>query len=611
MMTKTGMLAALLGCWAGVAGWGQTLTTQSVSGKYWVRQVSLGTDASGNLTDARSVLGTITFDGSGGFSWSGQVVVGSGAATAGSGTGLKYTVDPAGFVSMPSLLRAGDVENARWGPEGLVGSSTESGDSTFDLLVAVPAPTGAASFSGSYGAASLEFPGGTTANARSAMFEMTTGAAGTLAAISVNGHAANLSSGAPLTQQVTGATYTVAKDGTGTFSFGAANVANLLSGGKTLYVSADGNVVLGGSIAAGSHDIVIGVKSLSGATQATWNATYWSAGVRMDANDAATAVAYAGAAGVHGSGNVTWTRRLKALGEGALDFTAADPYTLTADGSGTMPLSLVALGAGGKAFVSVAMDASDPGAFELDFGVEAAALSGSGVFLNPLGVVDAASSAPAGNPISPGEFLTLYGTGLAKSNATAKPPYPVGGLNGVTVLINGKSAPLYFVSAGQINCLVPYATQGPTATIQVQNGTGNSNTVTVPVAASAPGIFSVDQSGAGAGAILHADFTLVNAAKPATAGETVLIFLTGMGSVNPAVADGAAATGLSYSDVQPEVLIGGYPGTVLYSGLAPGFPGLYQLNVTLPAFPPGSGATLPVAVSTGNAFHDQVEIPIE
>src|SRR6202011_2167107 len=102
------------------------------------------------------------------------------------------------------------------------------------------------------------------------------------------------------------------------------------------------------------------------------------------------------------------------------------------------------------------------------------------------------------------------------------------------------------------------------------------NSVTVPVAATAPGIYSLDQSGSGPGAILHADFGLVNASRPAAAGETVLIYLTGMGAVNPPVNDGTAGgsnpLNKSVSDVL--VLVAGKPAILLYNGLAPGFPGL-------------------------------------
>jgi uncharacterized protein (TIGR03437 family) len=131
---------------------------------------------------------------------------------------------------------------------------------------------------------------------------------------------------------------------------------------------------------------------------------------------------------------------------------------------------------------------------------------------------------------------------LAASNRTATPPYPTTGLNGVTVQVNGKAAPIYFVSAGQINFLVPYSTSGATATIVVQNNGVNSNTVTVPLAATSPGVYTLDQSGSGSGAVLHADFSLVNASNPAAAGEVVLIYLTGMGTVNPTVNDGTAGT---------------------------------------------------------------------
>src|SRR5205814_7428375 len=96
---------------------------------------------------------------------------------------------------------------------------------------------------------------------------------------------------------------------------------------------------------------------------------------------------------------------------------------------------------------------------------------------------------------------------------TAPPPYPAT-LNGVTVQVNGKASPIYFVSPTQINFLVPYSTTGSTASIVVQNNSANSNTVTVPLSATAPGVYTLDQSGSGPGAILHTDFSLVNAANP-------------------------------------------------------------------------------------------------
>src|ERR1035441_10398804 len=152
-------------------------------------------------------------------------------------------------------------------------------------------------------------------------------------------------------------------------------------------------------------------------------------------------------------------------------------------------------------------------------------------------------------------------------------------------------APLYFVSPGQLNVLVPFATTGPSATIVVQNGSVNSNTVTVPVAATSPGVYTLDQSGSGGGAILHADYSLVNDAKPAIGGETVLIYLTGLGTVTPGLTDGTAGTitTLYTADTDVVVYVGGEQASVLFKGLAPGYPGLYQPNVTLPQLLKASG----------------------
>lgn len=594
----------------------QTLGNKDLSGKYFFRHLSLGTDSSGNLTDPRSLIGTITFDGSGRYSFIGQQVQGNNAAVSQTGSGA-YTVDPAGFVSLDSPQRSGAKVNARFGPEALLGSSTESTDSTFDLLVAIraPAASGAApALAGSYRTVILEFPGGTAANVRSAIFSVSPASVGKLADFTANGHAANLSGGDPVSQQVTGATYLLNADGSGSLSFGfGATGAALLSGSRTMDISADGNVILGGSTADGSHDILIGVKSVSNATNSTWNGDFWGAGLRFNPSAAPPDITgYAGAFSARGSGKLTWTKRFKALGFGAFDFTGINGYALNPDGSGTVELSQIGLGASGKAVVGSAISTDDPGAYEILFGVQMAALGGTGVFLNPQRIISGAGFAPAGSPISPGEFIALFGTGLAQSLQIAKPPYP-SSLNNVSVLINNKPAPIYFVSATQINCLVPYSTQGPTATVVVQNAGAPSNSVTVPVAPTAPGIFSLDQSGSGPGAILHADFSLVNAAKPAVSGETVLIFLTGMGAVNPGVADGTAggANPLSKTTASPiSVLFGGQPGTVIYSGLAPGFPGLYQMNVTLPSVIPFKG-TLPVAIVTPNAVHDQVDIVIQ
>ena len=618
--------------------WSQTLNNQSLTGKYFFRHVSLGTDASGNLTDARSLLGSITFDGAGHYNFTAQLVLGAGAATAQTGSGT-YSVDPAGFVSMASPIRSGDTINARFGPEAMIGSTTESTGSAFDLFVAIPAPTASTSLSslnGSYWAATLEFPGATVANARNSILNLVSSGTGALAGagpagspILVSGHAANIGSGQPTSQQINGATYTMATDGTATLTFGSASILSLLSGTKTVYVSQDGNVLLGGSTANGSHDIFIGVKGMTAATNTSWTASpgYWSAGLRYDATGE---TAYAGSeinggTGTSGGpGTLILSRRLKVLGVGNVDFTGVNSYTLNANGSGMAELSQVAVGGGssttcavtgatcGTAFISSAISPNDAGAYELDLGIQMPAVSGTGLWINPQGIINPTSFSPTGSPIAPGDFIRIYGSGLPPTLKQATPPYPTT-LNGVTVLIDGQAVPIYETIPGAVDFLVPYGITGATATVAVQMGGATSNTVTVPVAATAPGVLTICNCGSGPGAILHNDGkgTVVSATAPAVGGEIVSVYLTGLGTVTPAVLNGAGGgtNPPSTTTAQPTVLIGGKPATVQFSGLTI-YPGLYQINVTVPPVPPGV-TSLPLAISMPNAYHDQVDLIVQ
>jgi uncharacterized protein (TIGR03437 family) len=587
----------------------QTVITQGngnslLSGNYFVRQVFLGTDGSGNLTDPRSAMGTIVFDGAGSYSFFGQLMQNNTLVPqTASGS---YHVDEAGIVSVDSLVRGGDKVNARFGSEAVVGSTTETAGSGYDIFVAIPAPsspTSNSSLNGAYWTATLDFPGGSFANARNALFSLNAVGDGTIQTIRSNGHSANVSSGQLLSEQVSGATYSMTTNGSGSLNLGTAS--NVLSGAKTIYVSQDGNVLLGGT--SNSYDILIGVKAPSGTTSnANWSGAYWTAGLRKNAT---TVNGFAGSAVAGGSGSLYWTRRLKITGSGNVDFTEVDPYSLAADGSGTAGMAQVALGSGGNVFLGSSVNSNDASGYEIYFGVRMPATAGTGLYVNPQGVQNVASYAPTGNPIAPGELIYLYVSGLAVVPQTATPPYPMS-LAGVTVLINGNPAPLYLVSPTQLVVTVPYATVGPTAAIVVQANGQTSNTVMVPVSATAPGVFSLTQNGSGFGAIRHSDYTVVTTDNPAHSGEVVLIYLTGLGAVNPPLTDGAggSASPLSLTTVTPSVMVGGSAATVLFSGMS-AYPGLYQINAQLPAIPAGT-TSLPLIISTQNAFHDQVQIPV-
>ncbi len=203
------------------------------------------------------------------------------------------------------------------------------------------------------------------------------------------------------------------------------------------------------------------------------------------------------------------------------------------------------------------------------------------------GGVSAASFAAGVTPLAPGSLMSLFGLGIAGPGGAA-PSIPLTtSLNGVSVTIGGKPAPLVAAVPGtandQINLQIPFEIDGQSRADVVVNNNGvisKPETITLGVA---PAIFTLSNDGTGAGAILHgADFSLVSAASPARAGETLVIYATGLGAVASAVASGSAATGPDAITGIAAVTIGNQSATVTYAGLAPSPVGCYQLNVVMP-----------------------------
>jgi uncharacterized protein (TIGR03437 family) len=222
------------------------------------------------------------------------------------------------------------------------------------------------------------------------------------------------------------------------------------------------------------------------------------------------------------------------------------------------------------------------------------------------GVVDGAS-AQAG-AVSPGKVVVLYGNRLA-------PATPAGSqvsnglltnsLAGAQVLFDGIPAPLLYSSAGQVGAIVPYGVDGKAGTqVTVKNGAATSDPVALPVVASAPGIFSVDLSGAGQGAILNQDQTVNSSANPAAAGSVVVIYATGEGQTMPAGIDGKFAAGPGYPapELPVSVTIGGLPADVLYAGAAPTLvAGVMQVNARVPAGVTSGDNAVTVTVGTASS----------
>ena len=228
------------------------------------------------------------------------------------------------------------------------------------------------------------------------------------------------------------------------------------------------------------------------------------------------------------------------------------------------------------------------------------------------GVVNGASFAQGG--VVAGEIATIFGSNLTSSagiNLSSSLPLPTE-LQNVSVTVNGTPAPIFAVDnvngQQQINFQVPWATKS-IAKIQVTNRGAASPIVFTPVQINQPAVFNYSAGGDVFGAILHSNFKLANTADPAKAGETVLIYCTGLGYVvAPLPADGVAATGQMTMNT-PTVTIGGANAPVSFSGLAPGYVGLYQVNAQVPS---GLAAgNQPVIITIGGAMSKSVLLPVQ
>ncbi len=214
------------------------------------------------------------------------------------------------------------------------------------------------------------------------------------------------------------------------------------------------------------------------------------------------------------------------------------------------------------------------------------------------GAVSGASFKPFA-PLAVGTIFSVFGRNLEKIPAGAvQLPLPKK-LGDTSVKLGDVDVPLIFAGPGQINAQVPYELPtGATASLVVKKGDVFTTPEVVTIVPAQPAIFTTSQSGSGQGAVLDAKFRVVDSTNPATGGDVVQVFATGLGLTNPAVATGTAAPSSPTAQVVTAVTvtIGGLQTTVEFAGLAPGFVGLYQVNVRVPAgLAPSSSVPLVIA----------------
>jgi uncharacterized protein (TIGR03437 family) len=226
------------------------------------------------------------------------------------------------------------------------------------------------------------------------------------------------------------------------------------------------------------------------------------------------------------------------------------------------------------------------------------------------GIVNAASyGLPGSFGVAAGSIATIFGTGLATSTKTAD-TLPLPFILGTTsVTVSGIGAALFYVSNTQINFQVPWQPCCADLTWQVRVTVNNVTSDSFPLTVSAfgPAIFSVDESGTGQGAVLIANTATFAApiggiagaqSRPAGRGEEISIFCIGLGPVLVTPPNGfpGLRDPLSEAISPVTVTIGGVATTADFVGLAPGFVGLYQVNVQVPSGAP-TGTAVPIRIT--------------
>jgi uncharacterized protein (TIGR03437 family) len=224
-------------------------------------------------------------------------------------------------------------------------------------------------------------------------------------------------------------------------------------------------------------------------------------------------------------------------------------------------------------------------------------------FLKPANVVNAASF-QVGVPVGQGSIATMFSSAIATNTSVVSgTTWPTTFGNRQIFINDTLLVPMYSLTPQQVSFQVP--SNSPVGSDRIAMRTADTGELiaggSALISAAAPGIFTITQNGSGQGAIINQDGTVNAASNPAAKGSVVSIYGTGQGPTSPVVQDGTVAPGLPGAAFtvavptsdgvacvtnQPSMCVGlggNTFGAVQYSGLAPGFIGLWQVNVQIPS----------------------------
>lgn len=419
------------------------------------------------------------------------------------------------------------------------------------------------------------------------------------------------------TTQSGGQWLSVAQDGTGTFLF---NVPYRVTLSAVSLAASDYNgtiSVTGSSLATDNKNVPVTLHVTTGpVAQVPTPVTFRIAqgGAKQTktipiGNAGQGTLAVSGVTVTPGTGGSFLTAQ---TGSGSTVTLIADPTGLTV-GSYTATAVIASNAANSALSVPVQLDVVTP----------------TGPISKAGGVVNNATFA-SGENLAQGDIVALFGDQLVSADPAGASSLPLGTtLGGAQVFVNDQPAPVYYVSAGQINFQIPFnATLGP-GTVRVERNGQRGNTVSVNIARSVPRIlhFNDDALNIGNyGIITNQDqsFPIPTIAglssHPAKVGDALTIYAIGLGPTSPAVASGAAspsAEPLGRVVTNPKVCFGtpspfnqGMCVDPLFAGLSPGFVGLYQINVVIPANVPADDM-LSLRLTTDDGDSNPVQIAVK
>jgi uncharacterized protein (TIGR03437 family) len=228
----------------------------------------------------------------------------------------------------------------------------------------------------------------------------------------------------------------------------------------------------------------------------------------------------------------------------------------------------------------------------------------------PIFVINYSGFGPL-NPVAPGSIASVYGAfGPVTTTAwnAANPPMP-SEIATVSVRVNGVAAPLYFVSSGQINFNVPVATPEGRQPVEVVVAGSIVGRGTVNVWAQFPALAAGNTTQPPPGVILNQDNS-PNGTTPAARGSVIQLFATGCGATNPAAVDGRPSGGAAPTVGRVTAWVDAFEAAVQYAGAQPQFPGVCQVNITIPDRPQITGV-VPVQIAVNGIASNPVTVRVQ